>query len=64
MKDIDDKDLVDVSGGIDSGQSGLSGGSPGGAGADLDTTKSGGTTADGNQTTGQGGHDGAQEVIS
>ena len=64
MKDIDDKDLVDVSGGIGSSQSDLSGGDTGGAGANLDTTKTGGTTADGNQTTGQGSHDGAQENIS
>ena len=62
MKDIDDKDLVDVSGGIGSSQPSVDPVTGAGDG-NLDTTKTGGTTADGNQTTGQGGHDGANENI-
>ena len=60
MKNVDDKDLDNVSGGV--GGTSPPDGATGPGNANPDTTTTGGTTADPNETTGQG-NEGANENI-
>ena len=62
MKNVDDKDLDNVSGGLDTGPP--SAAPPAGGNPNLGDEVTGGTTADPNDPIGQGGKDGANQIPS